>query len=106
MLWSDDTMFIAGLEFSGGDTVLVCLDSIADIPDTCGPNWTTDTCFQFDLPQGGPTAELIYPRDSTTTFCADQNFVIALCDSQGVLFDSLEIYIQHAGRTIDCLDAL
>ena len=105
MLWSDDTMFIAGLEFSGGDTVLVCLDSIADIPDTCGPNWTTDTCFQFDLPQGGPTAELIYPRDSTTTFCADQNFVIALCDSQGVLFDSLEIYIQHSDGTIDSFDA-
>jgi len=107
MFWNtgSDTLFLDGLEFSGGDSVQVCLDSIADMPDTCGPNWTTDTCFIFKLPQGGPIAEFIIPWDSTTTFCADQNIIIELCDSQGVLFDSLIIYIQHGDGTIDSFDA-
>ncbi|RKZ35269.1 hypothetical protein DRQ33_00035 [bacterium] len=106
MFWNMDTLFIDGLSFAGGDSVIVCLDSIADIPDTCGPNWTTDTCFTFWLPQGGPLAELVIPIDSTTTFCEDQNIVIALCDSQGILLDSLRFYIQHrVSGVTDSFDA-
>ncbi len=90
-----DTLYITGLSFVGGDSVQVCLDSLADRPDTCGPNWTTDTCFMFYLPQGGPVATLLYPPDSSTTFCPNQQIAIQLCDSDGVLLDSLQLVVIH-----------
>ncbi len=102
------TLFVSGFAFSGGDTVRVCLDSIADLPDTCGPNWTTDTCFWFWLPQGGPVAELVVPHDSAVVYCGaeseDWDIVIALCDSQGVLFDSVSVVVTYAAH-VDSFDA-
>ena len=97
MSWrSPDTLVVSGIRFLGGDSVRVCLDSIADSPDYCGPNWTTDSCFTFWLSQGGPAAELLVPLDGATITCDEIDMQIAMCDSQGILYDSLLIVVQHA----------
>lgn len=98
-----DSLIILGFRFNGGDTVDVCLDSIADSPDLCGPNWTTDTCFRFQLPQAGPVAYLVVPVDSSSIFCDELDLTIALCDSQGIYYDSLLVIVEH-GAYVDSYD--
>ncbi|MEO0133097.1 MAG: vWA domain-containing protein, partial [candidate division WOR-3 bacterium] len=63
MRFSGDTIYfssrVAGLRFSGGDTVLVCVVA-QDSPDLCEPN-ILDTCWVFYISPGGPYPELVRP---------------------------------------------
>ena len=96
---------VAGVSFSDGDTVDVCLNSACDIvpSDKCGPNCiTTPFCWSFTIDQGGPRAELISPPDSIYTACADQNIILHIWDPSGV--NPLSIVLGVEGTTYDSLD--
>jgi len=95
---SDDTFVVdtrlAGIIFTGGDTVLVCIDSLSDSPDLCEPNWMDSSyCWEFYIPTGGPVVENILPFDLATTSCLDESIVVSISDPDGVEPDSIVIYV-------------
>ena len=95
----------AGVSFSDGDTVNVCLNSACDIvpADRCGPNClTTPFCWSFTIDQGGPNAELISPPESVYTACADQNIILHIWDQSGVNPQSIVLVVE--GTTYDSLE--
>ncbi len=91
--WHGDTFVfysgLAGLFFPGGDTVEVCVYA-ADAAEGCGVN-RSDTCWQFSIPVGGPTAELLWPFEGAWLSCPDTNVVFRIEDSDGVEPDSIYI---------------
>ena len=104
LFWGlNDTLILDGLYFMGGDTVVFCLDSIADAPCICDANWSTDTCFEFSLPMGGPEVHILEPMPDIVTTCDIQDLVFTVCDSQGLIFDLLRVIIEH-GTVTDTFD--
>jgi hypothetical protein len=93
--WIADTFVfysgLAGLFFAGGDTIDVCVHS-ADAAEGCGANHS-DTCWWFTLPQGGPTAEFVWPNNGRWVSCVDTVAVFRIIDSEGVEEDSIRIVV-------------
>ncbi|MCD6531986.1 hypothetical protein J7K99_06060, partial [bacterium] len=97
----------AGVSFSDGDTVEVCLTSACDVvpADRCGPNCMDSSyCWSFTIDQGGPQAELIAPPDSAYTACPDQGIILRIWDQSGV--DSLSIRLTVDGTTYDSMEQM
>ncbi|RKZ34365.1 hypothetical protein DRQ33_02310, partial [bacterium] len=97
----------AGISFSDGDTVDVCLESACDIvsSEMCGPNcMSSPYCWSFRIDQGGPQAELILPPDSEYTACPDQELIVRIWDQSGV--DSMTIELQVESTTYDSMEQM
>ncbi len=95
----------AGLSFSDGDTVDVCISAVCDVVPAgrCGPNCIdTPFCWSFVVDQGGPSAELVMPPDGAYTACPDQEIIIHLWDLSGV--DSLSVVMTVEGVTYDSME--
>jgi len=73
-----------GESFSHGDTVQLCLH-VPDLIDSdhCGPN-ELDSCWSMIFDQLGPTADMVYPPDSSITACATGEILIYAEDENGV----------------------
>ncbi|MBN2541881.1 gliding motility-associated C-terminal domain-containing protein [bacterium] len=89
----------AGLSWSGGTTVEVCLTAY-DTPDYCAPN-TLEVCWDFHIATGGPIAEIVIPADSSVSACEDQGIVIYLTDPDGVVPESIELQVRDVVYTVD-----
>jgi len=88
---SMDTVYfssaIAGLRFSGGDSVRVCVYAF-DSPDLCEPN-VLDTCWTFYIVPGGPYPELVRPFNGAYSACEAESIVATLIDEEGVVPGSI-----------------
>ncbi|MCD6501625.1 hypothetical protein J7L01_03415, partial [bacterium] len=94
---------MGGLAWSDGDTIRVCIDSLADsVPaEYCGPNVANfDSCWSYFVDQSGPEVELIYPDSGAITACADSAIAIRIYDSGGVNEDSISLILNSVEHTI------
>lgn len=82
---------LAGLEFSGGDTILVCVQAF-DQPQLCDPN-ALDTCWQFYIARGGPIVTSHFPATGIYSACNDQGFYLVLEDPEGVESRTIELQV-------------
>jgi len=87
-----------GIEWSGGDTIEVCL-TVSDMPDTCGPN-VLDSCWEFAISRGGPIVEIIEPLESTYSACEDQRIILTVTDRNGVDTTSIILDVNGVEYTI------
>jgi len=97
LVWDPTT---AGVLFTGGDTVDVCL-SAYDTPDYCGPN-LLDSCWTFYIEPGGPVATIVRPFDGAHSACEDEHIVIYLTDPTGVNDSTIVLVVND--DTIGILD--
>ncbi|MFP4458273.1 MAG: gliding motility-associated C-terminal domain-containing protein [Candidatus Zixiibacteriota bacterium] len=88
---------LAGLHFSGGNNIEVCIHSF-DTPDLCSPN-LGDTCWVFSIASGGPEAYEILPYRDEHTSCDDQEIRIIIEDVDGINWNS--IILSVAGSEYD-----
>ncbi|MBN1754767.1 gliding motility-associated C-terminal domain-containing protein [bacterium] len=99
LIWSEDELILltgdTGLEL--GDTVEVCLNTVADIPDYCGPNYIDPVCWVFFVDTAGPLVELLNPPDSGYISCGTLQVEIAIYDVYGV--DTSSIILSAGGHT-------
>ncbi len=87
---------IGGLSWSDGDTISICLDSLADsVPEEyCGPNIAAfDSCFSYFVDLNVPEVELIFPDSAIITACADSAIAIRIFDTWGVFEDSIDLVV-------------
>jgi len=85
-----------GFSWGDGDTIDVCLDSIADIVAAvyCGPNIARpDTCWQYYVDLSAPFVALIYPDSGIITACLDSGITVYLSDNLGINTDSIRFWI-------------
>ncbi len=109
-VWWDSTRVhistsLAGISFSDGDTVNVCVTHACDIVDSnlCGPNCITSPfCFWFYIDQSGPVAHLVSPPDSAFTACDSQGLILTITDPNGV--DSTTIFLVVDSVTYDSME--
>jgi len=87
----------AGMFFTGGDTVEVCITT-ADNAEGCGINYA-DSCFEFSIATGGPTAELYWPFENAWISCPDTSLIFRILDPEGV--DSFSIELTVNGDSYD-----
>ena len=81
----------AGLVFHEGDSVRYCVHA-EDSPNYCPPN-ILDTCCTFFVGLQGPRATLITPQPNTFTSCSDQEIIIAITDTDGVVPRTIQIEV-------------
>jgi len=82
---------IAGITWSGGDTIDVCIHA-ADSTDTCGPN-ESDTCWNFIISPGGPWVICDTPTDSAIVACITDSVIWLAADPNGINWNPLEIVL-------------
>ncbi len=81
-------------------TVQICVYS-ADMPDTCGPNDTTD-CWTFYWVFGAPWAEIHFPDPYTVVACEDSTVEIILHGGVGPIdSNSVTLVIDNGDGTPD-----
>ncbi len=78
----------AGMVFSGGDSVIFCVNAW-DSPDYCAPN-VLDTCYTFYITPGGPIA---YIDTCTYRACTDENIEIYIVDEDEVVDTSIRVIV-------------
>lgn len=87
---------VAGISFSGGTVVHICVDSLADYADTCARHYIASPfCWSFNVSSIGPMATLLSPPDSLifgASCLPPYNFVIHLAGPQAV--DSASVALQ------------
>ncbi|MBN2541892.1 gliding motility-associated C-terminal domain-containing protein [bacterium] len=81
----------AGIFFSNGDTVNVCLYG-TDSPDYCDAN-ALDTCWLFIVSFSGPVAAVLEPLNGTYTACDDHCIYVLLTDEDGVDTTTVELEV-------------
>ncbi|MCK5833242.1 hypothetical protein KAH81_06175 [bacterium] len=95
--WDGEIMALscsdAGLFFSGGDNIDICVHACDD-PDYCPPNDSLH-CWRFSIATGGPIATIIEPLDGTVSACSLQQIIVTLVDSNGV--DETTIQLEVGG---------
>lgn len=74
--------------FEGGDTVRICVDSVADSTILCEPNWMPIYCDSFYINAEGPIVSLVFPDfdidPNMVTFCDSGAFWISNVDPEGL----------------------
>ena len=100
VLWDGSRLTLAGLSFSGGDTVRVCIRA-DDMVDYCTPNRVV-RCFEFYIESGGPTAEAIFPFEGAYLSCPDTTVLLRIFDANGVDPDSILMLVND--DTLSLLD--
>ncbi|MCD6502524.1 hypothetical protein J7L01_07965, partial [bacterium] len=99
--WDGETLVLsssaAGLAFSGGDNIDVCVHACDD-PDYCPPNDSLH-CWRFSIATGGPIATIIEPLDGTVSACSLQQIIVTLEDSNGVDESTIELSIDGTTYT-------
>ncbi|RKZ28030.1 hypothetical protein DRQ26_01965, partial [bacterium] len=92
----------AGLNWSGGDTIDMCVQ-VADSPDICAPNDTIQCCRYF-VATGGPTAEINRPLNESWSSCDDEYISFTLRDVEGIdtssIIFTVELSSTHTTHTI------
>ncbi|MBN1755845.1 hypothetical protein JW877_06485, partial [bacterium] len=83
----------AGYQFSGGDTVNVCVIAYDSIT-FCPPNQNS-FCWYFYLPATPPSAEIITPINGQISSCPDQSIILTVTDDEGI--DPLSILLRVNG---------
>ncbi|MFP4459091.1 MAG: gliding motility-associated C-terminal domain-containing protein [Candidatus Zixiibacteriota bacterium] len=78
-----------GIHLEGGDETEICVTA-GDLAEICGAN-VLDTCWNFRVPAEGPIADPIEPLDSTFSACADQEIIISLYDTTGIVETSIQL---------------
>ncbi|MCK5832532.1 gliding motility-associated C-terminal domain-containing protein [bacterium] len=78
---------LAGLFFHGGDTVEVCVYA-EDMAEGCGHN-SSDSCWTFSIPSGGPIADLTFPPDGEWMSCSDSGAYFRIEDDDGIEPESI-----------------
>jgi len=87
---------LAGITFSDGDTVEMCINVAGDLvpTDLCGPNsGNIDSCWSFTIDLSGPVADLIHPLDMAFSACEYQDIIFVISDDQGVIPESISVEI-------------
>ncbi len=84
-----------GEGFMGGDTVIFCIDSVADSTIICEPNWIEPVCETFYINADGPMLSLIFPdfalSPNMVTFCDSGAFWVRNIDPEGVDTMNIEV---------------
>ena len=95
---------LAGLRWSGGDSVRVCV-SVFDSPDLCIPNDST-YCCTFYIAPGGPYPSIVRPFDGAWSSCDDEHIVFTLEDGDGVVDTSIQFSVVRSSDIADTLHLL
>lgn len=104
--WTDSSSSLiwdpvaAGMEFSGGDLITVCVYAY-DTPDSgyCAPN-VLDTCWTFSVEPGGPIGTLLRPWNDTYSACVDdpvEHIEMYVEDDDGVVPNSIRLTVSRYG---------
>jgi len=105
LYWSADSLVfdtrLAGLIFSGGDTVRVCVRA-QDTPDYCEPNILEICCTIYILP-GGPVPSVIRPLNNTYSSCEDEHIVVLLQDEDGIVDTTISFVVIRGRGASDTL---
>ncbi len=109
--WHGDTVFFdpsvsPSLPFGGGDTVIFCLDSLADSTVICDPNVMATECYTFYINADGPRLSIIFPDttiDPMVTFCDSGAFWIHTIDPERI--DTSEVIVLWDGDTVKWSDS-
>ncbi|MBN2543592.1 gliding motility-associated C-terminal domain-containing protein [bacterium] len=88
----------AGLRFTGGDTVEVCMQA-GDTPDYCSPN-VAEYCWEFYISGEGPVVEIITPAPETYTACDDQELQMLILDGEGIDPATIQLLVEGTVYTI------
>jgi len=85
----------AGLSWSDGDTVDVCIYAIDRVrADRCGPNrMNPPYCWSFIIDISGPQAAIIDPPDASWSACEYQPVTIWLFDLAGIETSTIELVV-------------
>jgi len=106
--WEDSTLCfdpaIAGISWTGGDTVEVCI-SAGDAIDYCEPN-VADTCWWFAIAEGGPVAEIVRPFDEAFTSCEDEYIIMVIEDDDGIDWESIVFLVNAVSYDAGCPELL
>ncbi len=107
LYWDGDELHFdpstAGVIFTDGDTIEVCVMDVSDIPDTCMPNWVTSPwCWEFYVNMAGPVARIGHPRPNRWISClpGDQELTVIITDPDGILADSILINVEGVDYNI------
>lgn len=94
--------------FTGGDTVVFCIDSVADSTIICDPNWILESCETFFINGDGPLVSLQFPDfgldPNMVTFCDSGAFWITNIDPERLDSFAVEV-IWNDSDTIPWMDA-
>ncbi|MCD6097488.1 gliding motility-associated C-terminal domain-containing protein [bacterium] len=107
LTYSGDTLYFdpedAGIVFNDGDTVMVCLEPVSDMPDTCGPNMSDEYCWEFYVRLFGPEATLIQYPDSSFVACEPESqfVIIEINDIDGVDGSTIRLFVNDVEYTTD-----
>ena len=98
--YSNDTLIFrtssAGLHFSDGESVSVCLMSVEDNTLLCGPNrLERPFCFSFVVSLTGPVGNMVEPDAESFVSCPpeSQRIVLSLFDPDGVNWRSVVVEV-------------
>ncbi|RKZ29898.1 hypothetical protein DRQ36_07275 [bacterium] len=89
--------FVAGIMFTGGETVEICVTA-GDLPDYCAPN-ELDTCWEFSIETGGPLAEIRRVWPDSISACDPEYILIRLWDDDGVVETTIELEVDGTTYT-------
>ncbi len=91
---------VEDIYFEDNSNVQICIDSLADSPDYCGPNWG-DYCWTFPVNYLGPTSEIISPAADVISSCDPQAINIAVVDPSGIDSSSVLLSVNGIYYTLD-----
>ncbi|MCK5832219.1 hypothetical protein KAH81_00965 [bacterium] len=108
--WNGDTIFFdpridPPMPFGGGDSIVFCLESLADSTIICEPNVIATECYTFFINSEGPNVSVIFPDttlDPMITFCDSGAFWLRTVDPEGL--DTLSVVVIWNGDTTRWVD--